>query len=479
MSEVPPRIAKEESAFDLENVTKRVMEPLEALANLTNVIDAPALYRAIDMNMLLGDLDRIDAKMHIRSKVYDWLERPQAYGPSKGGGFMQDVAARIVAHDFKKSGGVLELSQTYGSRFLRSDVMSHIPFQELADILRAFGKHAAIVDTMFAREPEEFAAFMARYVVEVGPLPESLDVWMERQPLEVLVPAIILVGQIGYKGNVSTLLSSLKEHAYAKAKEVFGVEKDVVEALSSERSEAALRARASIEAMKTLESKVSGSVKRLAEEYGIREFGRYPPELLLAQLSEEETSQPYGVAIFPRSDHNGAFDHAGKSLETLFRQTLGHFGVKVIEVEDVPSAGGKLARFNAQYGNEHKISFAIIGGHGTPEAIQFGEPAYLPEGKRGNFFTRERAKSARIERGREFFVDNPTIVLISCSTGAKSGQEKGIAEELAKALKADVIAPKVDTNIQDLSVSYADDGKPVFEVKFAASPEDHARFSAK
>ena len=55
----------------------------------------------------------------------------------------------------------------------------------------------------------------------------------------------------------------------------------------------------------------------------------------------------------------------------------------------------------------------------------------------------------RAQRAGQFFVDNPTIILSSCSTGA----EGGIGQELSKRFGAKVIAPKEPTSMAEIHAS--------------------------
>ena len=52
------------------------------------------------------------------------------------------------------------------------------------------------------------------------------------------------------------------------------------------------------------------------------------------------------------------------------------------------------------------------------------------------------------ERSSKFFEKDPTIVLVSCSTGA----DRGIGEKLSEVMGAKVIAPDRPTNLNDIKV---------------------------
>ncbi|MEI6863882.1 MAG: hypothetical protein WCK46_00710 [Candidatus Adlerbacteria bacterium] len=213
-----------------------------------------------------------------------------------------------------------------------------------------------------------------------------------------------------------------------------------------------------IESCKELEEELPGSVKRLIKDYGIKEFYRYPSKVLIKQLQEEEIDQPYGVVVFPRSDHNGAFDMDVSQIGEVFEQTQGKHALKVFEIESTFQLGRDLVGLAKKYPN-NKISFAILGGHGAEDLIVFSKSKKLLQ---------QDFEGPGHTRAGSFFVEDPSIILFSCSTG----KEGGIAQKMSETFGARVIGPDIPTSPEAVSVTYQAE-KPVFSVKYRSPDEEH------
>ncbi len=210
-----------------------------------------------------------------------------------------------------------------------------------------------------------------------------------------------------------------------------------------------------------LEHLQSGTCELLYRDFGIADFGRYPIQLLSAQYEEADNiSNPYGVVIFPRNDWNGAFYQNRFELNQLYEKLQGGFNLRVMECEGKIDVARALIEFNKRYnpldGNGHKISLAIIGGHGTQDSIRFGG-----DDERHALFTQD-FQGRGVQRTSEFFEENPTFILVSCSTGA----DKGIGQKLSEVMGAKVIAPKVPTSIAEYQVGKRPGGKFRFNAKY-------------
>lgn len=195
--------------------------------------------------------------------------------------------------------------------------------------------------------------------------------------------------------------------------------------------------RENIDQMRVLESASPGICKFLFDEFGIADFARYPEKMLLQQREQfEDRTKPYGVIIYPRNDWNGAFYHGWSSFLKLHNQLGGDFYLRVVECEskiDIARALIKLdRRYNPADGSGHKISLAIIGGHGTQNNILFGGSKARHKLRAEDFIGKG------VRRASKFFKSGATFILASCSTGI----DKGIAQELSKKFGARVIAPR-------------------------------------
>ncbi len=122
-----------------------------------------------------------------------------------------------------------------------------------------------------------------------------------------------------------------------------------------------------------------------------------------------------------------------------------------MEYEGKPNFGRKLIEIRKRYGDAHKISFAIIAAHGGQYAIQ-------------NLLSTRELEKQRIQRVTDFFEEDPTIILVSCSTG----KEYGIGQGLSETLGMHIIAPNKPTNINSIHTEIKE-GKIQFSVTYSAA----------
>lgn len=217
-----------------------------------------------------------------------------------------------------------------------------------------------------------------------------------------------------------------------------------------------------------IESKQPGVAKFLQDKFGILDFRRYPTEMLISQYEEfENLNIPYGIVIYPRSDHNDALSSNRYMFQDLHDQLKGHYSLRVFECETKQDIARALITLQKKYNpnnyEEKRVAFAIVGGHGTPNTIQFGS------GLEREVLLITDLMSKGVQRTGGYFKKDSTIILVSCSTGAN----KGIGQSLSEKLGIKVIAPEVPTNIKkitaeigdqkiEFSVSYNNDQKKVF-----------------
>jgi hypothetical protein len=206
-----------------------------------------------------------------------------------------------------------------------------------------------------------------------------------------------------------------------------------------------------LNAMFALEEKEVGIVRYLTTECGIKDFARYPQELLLEQFrSRDDTETPYGAVFFPAFDHNGAFYQEVNQLTELRSEVSGQFRIRVAECDTKMAIVRHLIRLNDKYG---KISFGILGGHGSPTTIQMGAG--------GDFLSNLKLRDFRGEgtkRLQNYFTSDAEICMISCSTGAKGG----IGEQVAKATGTSGAAPTDPANLKSFNAT-VNEGRIHFE----------------
>lgn len=193
-----------------------------------------------------------------------------------------------------------------------------------------------------------------------------------------------------------------------------------------------------------------GISRWLTRERGIMHFGRYSTEFLVSQFTQQDdTSHPWGIILYPYADWNGAF-HRDMWVFNDIREQLQQikdahgvdFRVRIFESGNVRTIRRLLLPFFEKYG---AISFAIIGGHGTPYTIDFGEGRTT-----GEFLTPRTitSKSGIARVFKEMFLPNAPIVLASCSTG----MEHGIGQTLSRH-NLHVVAPNAPGSLRKIDVS--------------------------
>lgn len=220
----------------------------------------------------------------------------------------------------------------------------------------------------------------------------------------------------------------------------------------------------------SLEKQVPGLTNFLMEKCGIYEFNRYPEELLIAQLEQfEDKESPYGVLIGASRDRRGAFSAAQKSLGELHKRLkkLG-YNLRITECGSKMELARALVVFNQRYGENQKISFAILEAHANKGLIQLGRV------KKGDEET-ERVNALRVKDflgqdssgASRYFVDNPPLIF----TGCDAGQKGGVAGQIGVAMKARVIAPRSKASFVNIKPYPISQGLG-FEVTFKEEGEE-------
>lgn len=206
--------------------------------------------------------------------------------------------------------------------------------------------------------------------------------------------------------------------------------------------------------MESLEKERPGIIKALLSDFGIKEFCRYPDEVLINQFDNKDKDVPYGVVMYTNYDHNQAFDMDEKPIKSVFEETKEHsLNMRVMEFDSRYELIKNLASLNDKYGKVNKISYLLLGAHGSEDSFAV---SYM----RG--VSKKDLGGDGIQRMKEFFVEQPEIIMASCSTGA----ENGIGQKISETYDATVHAPNTPTNVQSIHVTFTEDNKPHFAVKY-------------
>jgi len=166
----------------------------------------------------------------------------------------------------------------------------------------------------------------------------------------------------------------------------------------------------------------------LYQQRGIVYFARYPKSVIDETYATLDPSyqhdKPLLLITFNKDDWNGAFYTVGRQLAKL---TKG-YRVVVTEVDGEDAFYNTLSAISTSHGG---VDTLIIGGHGEPNAICLGGDSE----KQMLDLTDEQELANYVS----CFVQNPTIILESCSTGKGNSS---IGDLISRILNATLFAPE-------------------------------------
>ena len=180
-------------------------------------------------------------------------------------------------------------------------------------------------------------------------------------------------------------------------------------------------------AIERLEKQRPGATAVLMREFGIRNFARYPTDMLVAQYDQRnDTSLRYGVIINPVGDWNGAFLQKIPMLMQFFTAITDHIGwthealpvVRIIEVDGKKEMAQRLNDLSVRYGATNRIEFGVIGGHGSADSITFGDGSNVDHSLTKSDLFSDAVLAPLIRR---VFIDYPSIIFDSCDNGTTGG----------------------------------------------------------
>jgi hypothetical protein len=224
--------------------------------------------------------------------------------------------------------------------------------------------------------------------------------------------------------------------------------------------------RLNIEALRDLELSKPGICAFLQKNFGISDFRRYPKQILLDQMDRfEDQETQHGILLMPIADHNGAFSQDLQVFDKFYQQIKDKYNLRVYECGNIKDLAKSFIHTKNRYAP--KLSFAIVGGHGTKDSIQLG-----------NFFVSpnipadletDHLNSSSAEKLKDFFNEDASIVLISCSTGAN----QGIGQKLSEKFGLTVIAPNKDAHVSKIDTDQTQSGDLKFNVKYSVDTMEY------
>jgi hypothetical protein len=227
-------------------------------------------------------------------------------------------------------------------------------------------------------------------------------------------------------------------------------------------------------AIERLEAIGEHGAEVLREAYGIREFHRYPIELLEQQLATHGQDVPYGLLFFSHSDSdkNNAMDEAGEVLRTLMQETNGKHVPRVVEVGSGTAMLRKLSYLRHTY--KEKIAFLVNAMHGAPTEVELDDKWF--SGSQFQHITMEQINDSRaLDQIKDMFVEDPPIIMCSCSTGG----EGRFAQALSDRLGGHTVAPTVPAGLKSITATYDELGKIDLDAVFDIKATEHYRYVSK
>lgn len=427
-----------------------VYEPIKELGSDSAVMEVSQVFNSINAENLLNALDTSQ-----KGNVLAALDNALRFSGAESRSHIEELARKVLVRDLQGDGSLVLARNP--ERYLSRNILRGMSEPDTGLLFRQLEERPELLRTLLVAEEASFAESYLRYGDTSSP-----DVFREviRTELEGSNTGFFI--QRFFEQGVDAMVREIAQEQFdIYLQEKFSIAFSDIKS-RWEMNHFALDPKANLNAMLDIEHEIPGGVRRLLKEYGIVEFRRYPLDVLLTQLREESLQQPYGVVMFAQADHNGAFDQKKEVLQKVYEQTRGHYGLKVFEVDGVYEMARDFVALDKRYGDANKISFAIIGGHGEENTIFFGDGRSKGRSQ-DRTLEKEDLQGQGVQRTAAFFEPNPSIVLISCSTG----QEGGIGQEISRTLAAEVAAPERPGSLEDINISYDENDRAIFNVEFS------------
>ncbi len=177
----------------------------------------------------------------------------------------------------------------------------------------------------------------------------------------------------------------------------------------------------SFEAMDELEIIQPGSVKKLNENFGIKNFQRYPKEILLNQLAVIDQNKEVGLLLFAAGDGIGSFDNQQELWTKVFRNKKEDLNFRIVECSSSDAMEQQLARVQQDF--QKKVSLTVLSAHSEASGFYLGEdPA---EGS----FVKQEDIGTLAPRMKELLSNDSQLIANACSSGAMDGWVKDFSKE--------------------------------------------------
>lgn len=210
-----------------------------------------------------------------------------------------------------------------------------------------------------------------------------------------------------------------------------------------------------IKSMRILEKEREGSVKKLLRNYGIKEFYRYPQEILVDQIDNENYVGPYGAIFYPREDSRNDFDNDMEVLRSIYNQSKENYALRIYEASTKRALMRKLMKSNEAYGKEN-MKFGVMAAHGTDQGIYPGGldrySSIMNNQLKGDEIKKKLGKHLNTNMYLGFF---------SCYTGVQNA----MAQEISK-MGMNVIGPNEETRPEDVDLKISQQEYPELKIHY-------------
>ncbi len=223
-----------------------------------------------------------------------------------------------------------------------------------------------------------------------------------------------------------------------------------------------------------LEQHQPGLTKMLETEFGIKVQGRYPVEMLIKQIENPpRAGDSFGIIIMPEADHNGTFFYDQAQYRQLDSGLQANQKVVIFEAADLLEVVASINQARKRYAEAGKISFAIIGGHGSEDIIRFGgkmDREYNHMQQRRSILYTDDLFETGAKAVEEAFASDADIILCACETGGNIGLANDISTIMKKAL---VTAPDISTDISSYEAYTKENGQVGVRAEFVHTVNTH------
>ncbi len=358
------------------------------------------------------------------------------------------------------------------------------PSEGIGFLIRHFEEGLRINGNFVDLEAQGRTSFPINYQYLACCLFESMDVSQQDKAIQMLKHAVespdiklsalsIISGLIGDDKTPSKVQTEIRTGLIDPMMEKFGLDYDKLlkswSMIGNGRSDTYFYTRVNLNEIFSLEESHPGICKVLMNEFGISNFNRYPKELLIDMYEQRDNSNiPYGLMLYPKADHNGAFYPIKGLIGEFYQQLKGlGYGMRIYETGSKNEIARAFISSKKRYGLDNKPAFVILAGHGNPNSIVFGEiqngGIVIDKKNARSIISQADFEGKGVKRIGEFIADNANIVLISCSTGVVGGIAQKISDTYSGVV---VTAPEVDTNLSGLEVTRDDQGALKFTVSY-------------